>query len=249
MPESELLGFGHPKVQRLRRLIGRRSARHAEGAFVIEGAGLVAEAVAAGWPIEAQFVAPGGAPVHGVSPVHALGAGVIERVASTEAPQPLLAVAPIPRRDLTDAAGATFVVVAAGVADPGNLGTILRSAEAAGADAVITLAGTVDCYGPKVVRSSAGALFHIPVIGPLDPADLASLGVTIVGTSSHDGVAYHQFDWSRPVGLVVGNEAHGVPDDVVVDAWVTIPHRGRAESLNVAMAATVLCFEVARQRC
>ncbi len=248
MSQHEPLGFGHPKVQRLRRLVGRRSARYDEGAFVIEGPGLIAEAVAAGWSIEAQFVAPGGTPVYGASQVFELGVGVIERVASTETPQPLLAIAAMPARSLGDLVRPTFIAVAAAIADPGNLGTILRSAEAAGAEAVVTLAGTVDCYSPKVVRSSAGALFHIPVIGPATPADLSAMGLIVVGTSSHEGVAYSEFDWTQPVAVMVGNEAHGVSDDLAVDARVTIPHRGRAESLNVAMAATILCFEVARQR-
>ncbi len=248
MSQHEPLGFGHQKVQRLRRLLGRRSARYDEAAFVLEGSGLIAEAVSAGWVIEAQFVSPGGTPIYGASPVFELGTGVLERVASTESPQPLLAIAAMPTRSLNDVAGSTFLVVAAAISDPGNLGTILRSAEAAGAQAVVTLAGTVDPYSPKVVRSSAGALFHLPVIGPATIAEISALGVAVVGTSSHDGVPYTDFDWTQPVAVVVGNEAHGVPDDLVIDERVTIPHLGRAESLNVAMAATVLCFEVARQR-
>ena len=248
MSQHEPLGFGHQKVQRLRRLVGRRSARYDDAAFVIEGSGLIAEAVGAGWVIEAQFVGPGGTPIYGASPVYELGVGVLERVASTESPQPLLAIATMPARSLNDVAGATFLAVAAAISDPGNLGTILRSAEAAGAQAVVTLVGTVDPYSPKVVRSSAGALFHLPVIGPATVAEISALGVAVVGTSSHDGVPYSEFDWTQPVAVMVGNEAHGVPDGLVIDALVTIPHLGRAESLNVAMAATVLCFEVARQR-
>lgn len=215
---------------------------------MVEGPGLVAEAVAAGWEVTAQFVAPGGEPVPGTgAPVFELAPGVLERVATTEAPRPLLAVVRCPAIGLAALIGATFVVVADGIADPGNLGTVLRSAEAAGADAVVLTPGSVDPTNPKVVRASAGALFHVPVISAsLD--EVRGLGLRLLGTSSHRGTAHTVTDLAGPVALVLGNEAHGLPDDAPVDAWITIPHRGRAESLNVAMAATVLCFEVARQR-
>lgn len=181
--------------------------------------------------------------------VFELAPKVMERVASTEAPQAAMAV--VERRTAPIAAlhGATFVVIADRVADPGNAGTILRSAEAAGADGVVFTAGSVDPFNSKVVRSSAGALFHVPVVVDATLADATSLpGLRSFGTSSHHGRRYTEADLRRPCSIVVGNEAHGVADDAPVDEWVTIPHAGRAESLNVAMAATVLAFEVARQR-
>ncbi len=238
----EPLGFTNPQIQRLRRLIGRRSARRDEGAFVVEGAVLVGEAQRAGWQVEMQYVAPGGTPVDG-PPVRELAAGVLERLASTESPQPLVAVVRMPEPPRPG--NWRRVMVCAGVADPGNLGTIIRSAEAAGCDLVALTPGTVDPFSPKVVRSSAGALFHVPVLVDADPA---ALGVELVGTSSHQGLDYRVADLSGPVGVVVGSEAHGVPDDVSVQRWVTIPHEGRSESLNAAMAATLLVFEVMHQQ-
>jgi len=144
-------------------------------------------------------------------------------------------------------AGANFVMVADRLGDPGNAGTIIRSAEAAGAQAVVFTPGSVDAYNPKVVRATAGSLFRIPVLSA-ELAVLQAAGLRVLATSSHRGAAYTDSDLTVPVALVVGNEAHGVPDDAPVDGWVTIPHAGAAESLNVAMAATVLAFEVARQR-
>jgi TrmH family RNA methyltransferase len=240
---SEPLGFTNPQIQRLRRLLGRRSARLEEAAFVVEGATLIAEAVAAEWSIEAEFVAPGGRPVSRATVFH-LAAGVLERVASTERPQSNLAVVtmPEPARLAGD-----LIVVADQVGDPGNLGTILRSAEAAGADAVVLTPGAVDPFNPKVVRASAGALFHVPVVAATIP-DVRAAGFRVLGTSSHLGTPHTGLDWSGRVALVLGNEAHGLPDDAPVDGWVRIEHRGRAESLNVAMAATVLLFEAARAR-
>jgi len=236
----EPLGFTNPQIQRLRRLLGRRSARSEEGAFVVEGRKLVDEAVQAGWQIEAQYVAPGGTPVAG-SPVHELAPGVMERLASTETPQPLLAL--VRMRAPSGVHGAQRVVVCAGIADPGNLGTILRSAEAAGFELVACTPGTVDPYSPKTVRASAGAIFHVPVLVDADPS---TLGVPLVGTKAMGGQPYTEADWSGPIGLVIGSEAHGVPDDLPIDRWVSIPHAGRAESLNAAMAATLLVFEAGR---
>ena len=213
--------------------------------FVVEGPLLIAQAIAAGWEIEAQFVAPGAASVQSSAPVYELAPNVIERVASTEAPQPVLAV--VRQRDSVLPADADFVMVAHHLSDPGNAGTIIRSAEAAGAQAVVFTPGSVDPFNPKVVRATAGSLFRIPVISAeLDV--LQANGLRILATSSHHGTAYTEADLTGRVALVVGNEAHGVPDDAPVDGWLTIPHAGAAESLNVAMAATVLVFEVARQR-
>ena len=225
--------------------MGRRSSRSDEGAFVVEGAVLIAEAVAAGWQVEAEFVAPDTVFISD-APIFELAEGVLERVASTERPQPNLAVVRIPER-VASLDGLSFVVVADQLNDPGNLGTILRSSEAAGVEAVVLTPGSVDPFNPKVVRASAGALFHVPVVAAaLD--DVRAAGLRLIGTSSHQGASHTDADWSGRVAIVLGNEAHGLPDDADVDDWVKIEHRGRAESLNVAMAATILCFEAARQR-
>ena len=242
---SDQLTFRNSKIQELRRLLRRRSSRSEAGAFVVEGAVLIAEAVSAGWTVAAEYVAPGAQPVS-TAPVFALADGVMERVASTEQPQPNLAVVKMPDRRV-DLGAATFVVVADQLADPGNLGTILRSSEAAGVDAVVLTAGSVDPFNPKVVRASAGSLFHVPVI-EADLADVRAAGLRLLGTSSHLGDPHTSIDWSGRIALVLGNEARGLADDAPVDGWVRIEHRGRAESLNVAMAATVLVFEAARSR-
>jgi RNA methyltransferase, TrmH family len=140
-----------------------------------------------------------------------------------------------------------FVVVADRVGEPGNLGTIVRSAEAAGADAVVVTPGTVDETNPKVVRASAGAMFNVPVVAAT-LADVAAAGLRLVGSSAHRGTAHTSADWGGRIAIVAGNEASGVDDTEAIDQWVRIEHRGRSESLNVAMAMTVLCFEALRQR-
>ena len=98
------------------------------------------------------------------------------------------------------------------------------------------------------MRASAGALFHVPVVTASRSADVRAAGLRLVGTSSHHGTPHTSFDWTGRVAIVLGSEAHGLADDAPVDDWVRIDHRGRAESLNVAMAATVLVFEAARAR-
>ena len=210
--------------------------------FVVEGMVLLRQAIAAGWHVESCFVAPDTVVDLDV-PYEELAPNVIERVASTESPQPVLAVVAMRPAELPSAA--TFVLVADRLADPGNAGTIIRSAEAAGADAVAFTPGSVDPYNPKVVRASAGSLFRIPVV----EASLDSLsGFRRLGTSSHRGDVYTDPVYHGRVAVVVGNEAHGLDEDAAIDQWITIPHAGPAESLNVAMAATLLVFEVARQR-
>lgn len=225
---------------------------------MVEGPTLVAEAVAAGWTCEAQFVPEGSdAAVVGAGPVHELADGVLERVGSTEAPQAPIAV--VEMAVVTDdvLASAEFVVVLDQVSDPGNLGTILRSAEAAGADLVVLTPGSVDPYNPKVVRAAAGALFHVPVVvAEIDR--VAEADLTLIGTTSHDVpgrtvTTYTELDLRGRIAIVMGNEAAGLPDEWTdalgpIRRWVTIPHRGRSESLNLAMATTVLVFEAARQR-
>jgi len=231
--------------------VGRRSARLEEGAFVVEGPGLIATAHAAGWEIEAVFVANGEwsyQPPDGV-PVYELAPKVMEKVASTDTPQAALAAVRRRVAPVEALADEEFVVIGDRIGDPGNAGTMLRSAEAAGAGAIVFTSGSVDVFNPKVVRSSAGALFHVPVVTDvaLDVA-LRAGRYRSWGTSSHRGVPYTDADFSGPTAIVVGNEAHGLEASAPVDDWLTIPHAGRAESLNVAMATTVLVFDVARQR-
>lgn len=252
----------NPHVQRLRRLSRRRGSRSEEGAFVIEGPTLLAEALDAGIAIAEAFVEPGadGALVarleaSGVA-VHEVAEGVLAGAVSTVTPQPVAAIAACADVDL-DAALAgppALTLVLVGVADPGNAGTLLRTAEAAGAGAVLFCAGSVDPYNPKCVRASAGSLFHVKVVNGGEAAavlqSVGEHGVRRVGTVVRGGVPYDSVDLTGPVAVVVGSEAHGVPTDAaaLVDVAVTIPMVGRAESLNVGMAGAVLCFESLRQR-
>jgi TrmH family RNA methyltransferase len=184
--------------------------------------------------------------------------GVLEKVGTTRTPQPVLAVAAMPASSRGALAREGLVVVGLSVADPGNLGTLVRSAEASGAAAILLGPGSVDAYNPKVVRASAGAIFGIPVVDAesegwtaVEALDaLGELGRQRLGATAGQGVAHTAVDFTRATAIVLGNEAHGIDDAVTarLDGQVHVPMAGPAESLNVAMAGTVLCFESARQR-
>lgn len=239
------------------------AARREAGAYVIEGVNVVGAALGAGADLEGLFAAPeadeacpdllGQAADRGV-PVHRLAAGVLERVAGTVTPQPVLAVTRRRMSALADLEGANLLVVGIDVRDPGNAGTLIRSAEAAGASGVVFCRGSVDVTNPKTVRASAGALFHVPVVeggGPPEVlAVLKEFGLLRIGAAPRGGEAPARVDLSRPVALVFGNEAHGLPGALAasLDALVTIPMAGRSESLNLGMAASILLYEACRQR-
>jgi TrmH family RNA methyltransferase len=237
--------------------------REAERAFVVEGPRSVDAALDRGADIQAVYFgtnadvafAPLRARVDAAGvPRASLKEGVLERLGSVVTPQPVLAVARMRDVSLADVPRDGLVLVGVALGDPGNVGTILRSAEASGAAAIVLSTGSVDAYNPKLVRASAGAIFGVPVIeGWSAVAALETLGkqgrlrLAAVG---HGGIEYHDVDFRAPTAIVLGNEAHGIPaeHDAHLDGRVTVPMHGPADSLNVAMAATVLCFEAARQR-
>jgi TrmH family RNA methyltransferase len=187
-----------------------------------------------------------------------LAPGVLERVADTVTPQPVLAVLPMLEHD--DSALATppekgaLLVVLVDVRDPGNAGTVLRTADAAGVRGVIFSGDSVDPYNPKTVRSSAGSLFHVPFFvqgdAPALAASLAATGYRTLAATARDGDDYAQLDWNVPSAIFLGNEASGLTADVLaaVSGALAIPMEGRAESLNVGVACAVVSFEALRQR-
>ncbi|MCY4271528.1 MAG: RNA methyltransferase [bacterium] len=228
----------------LRRLVNRRRERTEAGKFVIDGPRLLVEAVVAGLEIVDVFAEPAvdlwadlGISID--APTWTVADGVLARAGSVVAPQGVMATARIP--ELAPPSGGDFVVELSGVADPGNAGTIVRSAVAAGAQAVVFSPGSVDPWNPKTVRASAGALFRVPL------AVESPVGERI-GADPRQGRPCDQVDLTGPLTLVVGNEAHGLDRAAAIGRWVSIPMAPSVESLNVAAAASVLCFEVARQR-
>jgi TrmH family RNA methyltransferase len=239
--------------------------RRSEGALVVEGAELLSAALDSGLAVEAVYVAPGGRIRAGESQtveraygggarVFDLAPGVVERIADTATPQAILAVVGYATAQLDEIEARSMVMVCVDVRDPGNAGTMIRTADAAGVEAVICCDGTVDPTNPKTVRATSGSLFHLPVVWGVTVDDvLGSLkgrGFITVGAMVRGGADYVTVDWHRPVALVFGNESSGLGPSMaeLLDERVSIPMSGRAESLNVGSSAAVLCFEALRQR-
>lgn len=255
----------------MRGLLQKRSARWAERVFVAEGVELLRTALRAGVGIESVYLAPEGAgdpqtretldlALAAGARVFPLAPGVLERVADTVTPQPVLTVLPmldapaLEAAPVPDPAAQPLIIVLVDVRDPGNAGTVLRTADASGVNAVIFSGESVDPYNPKTVRASAGSIFHVPFSVQADPAALATSlsggGYRTLATVVRDGHDYAALDWSIPTALFLGNEASGLEPATLeaIGGAVAIPMEGRAESLNVGVACAVLCFEALRQR-
>ncbi|MDE0803390.1 MAG: RNA methyltransferase [Acidimicrobiales bacterium] len=185
--------------------------------------------------------------------VQMVAAGSLAKVTSPVTPQSVAALATIPPPP-TPAVLHGLVIVQVGVGDPGNAGTIVRVAEAAGASAVVSCADAVDPWNPKCIRASAGSLFRVPMLESDTVADCVALlrdaGMTMVAGDAAATADYDRTDLRGDVAILLGNEAHGLIDgaDVAVDHVVRVPMHGEVESLNVAMTGAILAFESARQR-
>jgi len=238
--------------------------RNAAGLAGIEGPNLLEEALRAGLRVRCVFA--GERMQHWVQAldlpseieVLVMPSGFLAATLTTETPQPVAALVEPPDWTWAHVLGkrkeaAALVVVAAGLQDPGNLGTILRSAEAFGADGVLCLEGTVSEWNPKVVRASAGSVFRMPVMHTNEREALDRLheaGVRVLATTVQGAQSADLVDLAQPVALVIGNEGNGVPVDLAAkaDGAITIPCPGPVESLNAAVATSVLLYEAARQR-
>ena len=254
------MGLSNPKVQRLRRLVRRASDRRAEGLVVAEGAKVIHAALDGGAEIRELYLGPDADTefadlvTRSGAKLHRLSGGVLDRVASTVTPQSELALVALPSAALSDLASADLVLVGVAIQDPGNAGTMVRTALAAGASGIVFCEGSVDVFSPKTVRSSAGAVFALPIVQGLgaDQAldEIAEMGLSRVGTSSADGVDLYAAELAGRVAVVMGNEANGLPArlDAHLDQKVRIPMLGPADSLNVAVASALVCFEAVRQR-
>ncbi|MDF1553511.1 MAG: RNA methyltransferase [Deferrisomatales bacterium] len=252
------------RLRWLRRLLGDRRQRRREGVWVAEGLRLAEEVCAAGgevflWAVEESWEAGDEraaallAAVTGRGdPVVRVQRGVLRELATTETPQGVLAAFAAPRWQLDDLRSARGpVVLLDRLQDPGNLGTIARVAEGAGAAGLALTPGTADPGNPKALRASAGALLRLPVVRVASPPQfLESVGLPVLTTSGAGGTPYDSAPLGRPFVLLLGQEGGGVSTELaaVADARITIPMAGGLESLNVASACAVILYEAARQR-
>jgi RNA methyltransferase, TrmH family len=254
------LGARNHRIRRLRRLVTSRRDRAREGVIVLEGPTLAAELLGSGGGALEAFVEVGYTPPvldalrDAAVPVHLVEPGVLAEALSTTTPQPLAVVARAPEAPpLAPPAGRPLLVVVE-LRDPGNAGTLLRTAEAAGCVGLLLAGGSVDPDAPKVLRAAAGARLRLPVWRRADPAralgELADLGWVTHATVVDPEADPYDLAALDQAAIVLGNEAHGLAPEVVGACRhrVTIPLDGPTESLNVAAAGAVLCFEALRQR-
>jgi len=183
----------------------------------------------------------------------ALAPGVLERIADAATPQPVLGAVRLPLVNVAAIPSRGLVLVLHGVRDPGNAGTLIRSADAAGASGVVFTGHSVDPFNPKTLRASAGSIFHVPVA--LDTlsttlASFSSRGATSFATVVRGGVSHRLVDLTKPTVVVIGNEADGLDDESVAlcDGAITIEMAGASESLNAGVAGSLIAFEALWQR-
>ncbi len=264
--DAVYLGAHSPRLKAARRLT-KRTFRQRERAFLAEGPQAVAEAIGSGVRITDLFVTAPARSRHadlvtavaaaGV-PVHVVSGEVMDELAQTVTPQGLLAVCGFVDVPLAAVAAQAprLVALLANVRDPGNAGTVLRTADAAGAQAVVFADASVDPYNGKCVRASAGSLFHLPVVAGCGlEAAVAAMREAGLRVVAADGGAEHSIDdpdvqarLAEPTAWMFGNEAWGLPPELVAlaDEPVAVPIYGRAESLNLATAAAVCLYASAR---
>ncbi len=250
----------NPKIKWIRSLIQNPRIRREEDAFVIEGVRLAEEALAAGWQArlvlyEEKLSSRGLSLVHAYQeqgvPVEAVTSDLMQRISDTKTPQGILIV--LRKKMMTMKSDLDFISVLDEIRDPGNLGTILRSAAATGVQAVFLSPDCTDPYSPKVLRAGMGAHFHLPVI-PAKWDEIIHLSkqhrLKTYVAASGKGRPIFAIDCTQPISLILGGEAFGVGERAVdlADDYVHIPLHSSIESFNVSAAAAILYYEVMRQR-
>ena len=246
------------KIQLVRGLLGRSKERGEAGAFVAEGVRLVEEALAAEWPF--RFVLAGESlskrgralvttlQARGME-VEIIANNLVKSVSETETSQGILAVLEASRLPVPPSL--SFALILDQIRDPGNMGTLLRTAAAAGVQAVFLPPETAEAFAPKVVRAGMGAHFRLPIHALTWDEIRAHIGGLQIHLADIDGaISYWQADFRSPLALIVGGEAEGAsqPARELATSTVTIPMPGDTESLNAAAAGAILMFEVVRQR-
>jgi TrmH family RNA methyltransferase len=262
MPVRVVESKQNARLKALRKALNA-GARDADGLVGIEGQHLLEEALRAGLHVPTVFVAQGAERVldalslPAATEILSVPRKLLDEALATETPQPVAALVEPPRWSWAHILGArespALVVILAGLQDPGNLGAILRSAEAFGATGIVSLPGTVSAWNSKAVRASAGSVFRVPLLAASADECFKRLregSVKSLATAVRDAEPANLADLAAPLALLIGNEGNGVPHEIAdhADAAITIPCPGPVESLNAAVAASVLLYEAACQR-
>lgn len=276
MLPRESAAMTEPNLDRLRLISSRqnalvkelRAAFHSGGSTddfhsALDGVKIVEEAIRSGWKLKAVFFAESARDRAGKllpqlgshTETLLLPDEIFRSAVVTESPQGVAALATIRDHSLEEILRPDnpLIVVAAGVQDPGNLGTIVRSAEAFGASGLLAVEGTVNPYNPKVIRASAGSVFRLPLLKTNSARAITAIrdrGLRVLATSSHKSIPLPDADLTGPLAILIGNEGAGVSRDLLsqADQSIGIPHSSKVESLNAGIAASIVLYECARQR-
>jgi TrmH family RNA methyltransferase len=232
-----------------------KKERDKTGLFILEGKRLVDE-IPNSWEIKYLLKAESYSEDINFENVYTVKDSLFEKISETVNPQGILAVCHIKEFDVTnvDYSNSPFFVVLENVTDPGNMGTLIRTADAAGADGIFLSKGCVDIYNPKVIRATMGSIFHLPIYRNLNLMDLMedfknnnvkTLAAHLKGTSTP-----YKVDMTTACAVIIGNEANGLSDEIseIASDLVKIPMPGKAESMNAGIAGGILIYEAVRQR-
>ncbi len=235
----------NPKLVHIKKLLDEKKYRDECGEFIVEGDKFIDElkpddisyiVVSETRPVKEDLVSISFRTPH----------EILQKISGTERAQNMIAVVKKPAASLRDMTAGRYII-AEGIQDPGNLGTIIRTIEASGADGLIYTAGTADPFSPKVVRASAGSILRIPVIEVNDTEEIkqALPAMQLIATVMHNGIPFREVRYSPFCGIMLGSEGQGLSEQSLrlADKKVTIPLKGKAESLNVGITAGILLFQ------
>ena len=254
MEENVITSVQNARIKHVVALQQKSSLRREEGLFVVEGQREIEHCIACGYEIEELFVL-NTISYTGHSPATLVSPQVYEKMSYSESTEGLIAVAKTKQHRLKDLSlkENPLIVVLERVEKPGNLGAILRSAEAAGVDAVIVCDPLTDLYNPNLIRSSIGAVFTVPCVACGSEECIRFLkdrGIQILTAQLQDSNLYYDVDMTLPTAIVMGTESTGLTDiwRQAADAHIRIPMLGALDSLNVSVSTAILAFEAVRQR-
>lgn len=258
MEENCISSAQNPKIKRLQLLQQKSSERRKNGLFVVEGRRELQHCIDAGYEVDTAFVCRDLAGEDfsvTAKRVFDVTTDIYEKIAYRGSTEGVIAEVVARRHTLDDLSlsDSPLVVVLESVEKPGNLGAVLRSADAAGADAVIVCDPLTDLYNPNLIRSSIGAIFTVPCVACSSEECIAFLkknGISILTAQLQDSHLYYNIDMCRPTAIVMGTESTGLTQQwrQAADAHIRIPMLGRLDSLNVSVSAAILLFEAVRQR-
>lgn len=263
---TEITSRSNEQLKLIKSLHNKKS-RDQKKLFFVEGLRIVTEAIEEENRVYAVFYSESLAGINGGNElltklensrlrIYRVSERLFREICDTETPQGVLAVVKMKECTMEEVLGKEnpFLVILDSIQDPGNMGTIIRTADACGADGVVLAGGCVDAYNPKTLRSTMGSIFRIPIVKTGNLPEL--LGILkkkgIRSFAGHLKGERHHFDsdYTKPSALIIGNEANGIKEDALpfIDELVSIPMPGRAESLNASVAAGIMMYEVVRQR-